>query len=254
MPLGDSITEAETGFASYRYWLWQDLISAGYDVDFVGSMTGNFGGPPLFEDFDQDHEGHWGWRADEVLAEIDGWAAAALPDVVLLHLGTNDLWQGQDIPGTLAELEAIVEAIRVHVPGVAVLLAQLIPSTVGALSGIPDLNAEIPALAATLSTPESPVLVVDQFTGFDPAVDTYDGVHPDESGELAMAGNWLAGLELLIEPVAIIFEDGFESGDMSGWGAPTPSIIVAACPLQPVVTAPHSCSRGMSCRAQCPFE
>ncbi len=156
-------------------------------------------------------------RADEVLAEIDAWAAAALPEVVLLHLGTNDLWQGQGIPGTLAALEAVVLAIRVHVPGVAVLLAQLIPSTLGALSEIPAFNAQIPALAAALTTAESPVLVVDQFTGFDPAGDTYDGVHPDESGEVKMAGKWLAGLALVIEPTAAIFADGFESGDVSAW-------------------------------------
>lgn len=27
MPLGDSITEAETGYSSYRYWLWHGLLA-----------------------------------------------------------------------------------------------------------------------------------------------------------------------------------------------------------------------------------
>src|SRR5215204_6437165 len=66
MPLGDSITEAEGGHASYRYWLWKSLTQAGFnDIDFVGSRTGVFNGSPQFSDFDQNHEGHWGWRADE---------------------------------------------------------------------------------------------------------------------------------------------------------------------------------------------
>ena len=46
-------------------------------------------------DFDINHEGHWGWRADEVLAKIDGWAEQTTPDIVLVHLGSNDILQKQ---------------------------------------------------------------------------------------------------------------------------------------------------------------
>ena len=49
------------------------------------------------EGFDHDHEGHWGWRAEEVLARIGEWAGEAKPDVVLIHLGTNDIGNGQGI-------------------------------------------------------------------------------------------------------------------------------------------------------------
>jgi len=76
MPLGDSITESQTGFASYRYWLWHQLQDFGFCVDFVGSQSG-VNGTPKFPDFDQDHEGHTGWRTDQVLAQVGGWATSA---------------------------------------------------------------------------------------------------------------------------------------------------------------------------------
>jgi len=67
MPLGDSITQGYRGRDSYRRDLWLKLRKSGADVDFVGSMKNNFMGTPAHEDFDMDHEGHWGWRADQIL-------------------------------------------------------------------------------------------------------------------------------------------------------------------------------------------
>lgn len=217
MPLGDSITEAEGGWASYRYWLWRSFSEAGFDVDFVGSMSGVFDGEPTFQNFDQDHEGHWGWRADEVLREIDAWAAAARPDVVLLHLGTNDISEEQSIPSTLEELAEIVLAIRKANPRVVILLAQLIPSTDPGLERIPEFNQEIPGLAADLDTPESPVLVVNQARGFDATTDTYDGVHPDRSGEKKMSRRWLESLRQFLDQGAALLSDDFESGRLTQW-------------------------------------
>src|SRR3712207_7345092 len=39
-------------------------------------------------------------------------------------------------------------------------------------------------------------VLVDQYAGFDPrpGADTYDGVHPDESGDRKMADRWFAAL------------------------------------------------------------
>jgi len=226
MPLGDSITESADGHASYRYWLWHDLLDADYVVDFVGSRYGVHGGLPLYPDFDQDHEGHWGWRADQILAQIGGWAAAHQPDVILLHLGHNDLWQGQGVASTIADLEAIVGVIRESRPAAVFLLAQVIPAVPGiGLDEIPLLNAEIPGLAERLHTQESPVMVVDQFTGFDPYVDTWDGVHPDESGELKMSARWFAALQTALpEPLEVPEERGAAQLDTALLAGPNPFV------------------------------
>src|SRR3712207_6588279 len=82
MPLGDSITESSAGLPTYRYFLWKWAEGRGWSIDLVGSKRGTVNGPPAHADFDMDHEGHSGRRADEVLTQITAWASAANPDIV----------------------------------------------------------------------------------------------------------------------------------------------------------------------------
>jgi hypothetical protein len=197
LPLGDSITQGDANHLSYRYWLWQALRERGYSVDFLGSMTSHFGGTPTYPDqtFDVDHEAHWGWRADEVLALLPAWLERYRPGVALVHLGTNDAYQGQGVDETAGELRQIVAALRHANPRVVVLLAQIIPIAIGSSSStVTALNEAIRQLAPTITSPDSPVIVVDQFGDFDPDLDSYDGAHPNERGERKMALRWLDAL------------------------------------------------------------
>ena len=86
MPLGDSITEGTQVPGGYRIGLWQRLATGRYRVDFVGSQ---FNGPASLGD--HDHEGHPGWRIDQIDANIVGWLRTTNPRTVLLHIGTNDM-------------------------------------------------------------------------------------------------------------------------------------------------------------------
>jgi len=151
MPLGDSITEAFSPHDSYRYWLWNALKSDGYKVDFVGSMHGVFDGPPKDTNFDQDHEGHVGWTADQILAHLSPWAKTYKPDIVLLHLGTNDMMLQQSVSRTVTELTKVVDTLRAANPKVSILFSKLIPN-VENQAGIDKLNAQIPRLVKSLST------------------------------------------------------------------------------------------------------
>ena len=195
LPLGDSITQSNNTHLSYRYPLWEDLVAAGYEFDFVGSMNTNFGGSPTYPNpsFDRDHEGHWGWRVDEINAQIEGWLGGYTPDVVLMHLGTNDAFQNQSTDSTIAELTDLIGMLRADNERVVILLAKLIPST-NSQSNLDALNARFDALAASLTTATSPVVIVDQASGFDANADTFDGIHPDEGGEQKMATKWLEAL------------------------------------------------------------
>src|SRR3954467_14040571 len=82
MPLGDSITEGTQVPGGYRIGLWQRFTTNGNRVDFVGSQ---FNGPASLGD--HDHEGHPGWRIDQIDANIVGWLQATTPRTVLLHIG-----------------------------------------------------------------------------------------------------------------------------------------------------------------------
>lgn len=201
MPLGDSITQTNSAHLGYRYRLWEKLQQNGVDLNFVGSMHANYSGSPSYPDpaFDRDHEGHWGWRADALLQKLPGWLASYTPGIVLIHVGTNDVDQGQSNESTIADIAGIIDALRQKNPHVAILLAQLIPTAdAAARERIIDLNGRIPDLASAKTTADSPVRVVDQFSGFNAATDTFDGVHPNEQGERKMADRWYAALQPLI--------------------------------------------------------
>jgi acyl-CoA thioesterase-1 len=200
MPLGDSITQGSARRDSYRRPLWKMLTEAGFKVNFVGTMKKNWPhNSPPHTDFDMNHEGHWGWRTDEVLALVSKWAKNTRPDIVLIHLGSNDVFQRQNNEQTVQELKEIIIALRENNPGVKILLAQIIPVRGEAARAlISKLNQLLPDMAQSLSTTESPVHIVDLYTGFDPRADTYDGVHPNDSGIQKMAHKWYQALTTIL--------------------------------------------------------
>ena len=207
LPLGDSITHTSSSYYSYRYNLWKKLIDHDISFDFVGSMNTNFGGNPDWPQykglsFDQDHEGHYGWRAEELLygrstnpelGNLTDWLGVYTPDIVLLHIGTNDLGSGQSYTSTANEIKLIIDTIRLDNPDVTILLAKLIPRDY-TYNNIIAFNQYIEPIAQEKGLPNSPVIVVDQWTGFDYATDTYDGTHPNASGEEKMAEKWMQAL------------------------------------------------------------
>ncbi|HVT87667.1 MAG TPA: NPCBM/NEW2 domain-containing protein [Tepidisphaeraceae bacterium] len=222
MPLGDSITSSFGGHASYRFFLYNQLLQAGYDVDFVGSQTLNNGQAPLYSNFDKDNEGHSGWRADEVAANTVAWATANNPDIVLLHVGTNDIGQGQSNDSTAADIGTIIDNLRSVNPNVKILLAQIIPTTGGNVGQYSLLNGLIATLATQKNTAQSPVILVDQFTGFNASTDTFDGNHPNDSGERKMSAKWFAALASVLPaptPQAVQYLSNLTPTSQSnGWG------------------------------------
>ncbi|MDU0294160.1 SGNH/GDSL hydrolase family protein, partial [Saccharothrix longispora] len=195
MPLGDSIT---AGPGCWRALLWDRLQRAGHvNVDFVGSQSGGGCSVP----HDGDHEGHGGHSATDIAAQglLPAWLDAAEPNIVLMHLGTNDMWGGHiPLDSVLAAYSTLVDRMRAENPFVKVLVAQVIPMEPAGCAEcagrVVALNEAIPAWAAGKSTPRSPVTVVDQWTGFDAATDTGDGVHPVDSGFRKMADRWYPAL------------------------------------------------------------
>ena len=204
MPLGDSITQADTERSSYRRPLWQKLQSADFNtVDFVGSQTENEGGANPNPDFDLDHEGHSGFRTDQILLELDDWIDAAQPDVALIHLGTNDILQGQSAESTIDELGEVIDVFRADNPNITLFLAQIIPTRLND-DERELLNQQIPLLAAEKDQEDSPIIVVDQASGFDLDDDTYDSIHPNSSGENKIADQWLASFSELFSPSDLV--------------------------------------------------
>ncbi|GAA3872706.1 SGNH/GDSL hydrolase family protein [Streptomyces sedi] len=205
MALGDSITGSP---GCWRALLWQDLRDAGYTdgVDFVGSRAPDGCG----FDFDGEHEGHGGILATGIVRDnlLPGWMAGADPDVVMMTLGTNDVWSGLPTENVLEAYTTMVGQMRAHNPDVRVLVAQILPMNPNGCadcgSRVVELNAAIPGWAAALSTADSPLTVVDLWTGFDTATDTADGVHPNDAGIRKMADTWYPALTGVLDGLAAV--------------------------------------------------
>ncbi|MDD2347232.1 MAG: GDSL-type esterase/lipase family protein [Kiritimatiellae bacterium] len=109
MPLGDSITYGVSTPGGYRLPLYVALTNQGFNIDLVGTATGN-SAPGLGDEIN--HQGHSGWRisaASQGLYEnILSWLAQIDdPDVVLLHVGTNDT-NDPDFEHAIDELDALI--------------------------------------------------------------------------------------------------------------------------------------------------
>ncbi|MGK5518503.1 cellulose binding domain-containing protein [Micromonospora sp. URMC 107] len=202
MPLGDSITGSP---GCWRSVLWNHLQSTGHtDVDFVGTLGPQGCGQP----HDGDNEGHGGYLVTAVANQnlLPGWLAATRPDIVLMHFGTNDVWNGIPPATILAAYGRLVEQMRASNPAMQILVAKIIPMAPPSCpecgQRVVALNGAIDGWAAAASTPASPVVVVDQWTGFSTATDTYDGVHQNASGDRKIADRWYPALTAALGGVA----------------------------------------------------
>ena len=68
--------------------------------------------------------------------------------------------------------------------------------------GIIDLNKAIVAWGPTKSTKESPITIVDNFTGFNTTTDTTDGEHPNDKGNQKLADKFFQPLTDAIKSVS----------------------------------------------------
>lgn len=123
MPLGNSITSGKTGGSApggYRDDLTTLLDNEGVNYDFVGSMSDGVG-------FDADHEGHDGETAAYLSANIEGWLSTYNPEIVLLHIGTNDIQGEVPIETIRNDINSIINKIHGYNSNISVVLASVIP-------------------------------------------------------------------------------------------------------------------------------
>ena len=189
MPLGDSITEGTQVPGGYRIGLWQRAVTAGYRVDLVGSQ---FNGPATLGD--HDHEGHPGWRIDQIDANIGGWLGNTKPRTVLLHIGTNDILQNFDVSGAPSRLSTLIDHITAAAPSADVFVATIIPlASASQEAAGRSFNATIPGIVQAKVNAGKRVHLVDMHAALTTA-DLIDGIHPTAGGYDKMAAAWYAAL------------------------------------------------------------
>jgi acyl-CoA thioesterase-1 len=205
LPLGDSITQGgrtDRPEYTYRYPLFCMLLREGIAFDFIGSQTGGLHADATWPGcdgmpFDHDHEGHYGWKTAQVRDQLPGWLSSypEPPDIVLVHLGTNDQNADDHRAAVSEPLRDIISALRGANPQVVVLVGHL------NFNGGPALTIRplVEQMAREESTDVSPVLTVPHYEGWveDPAregTDTFDWAHPNPQGQEKMARRWLEAM------------------------------------------------------------
>ena len=199
MPLGDSITEGTPGTVGYRKKLYWDLINSGFKVDFVGSKSTGSG-------FDCDHEGY-GWQtASFFSSQLNGPLGYLLnanpPDVILYHIGTNDLGCSNFSSYALTANETL-RIIYEYDPDITVILAKIILTTDSDRNiRAHNYNLLLEEYAQHWADNGYSIIVVDMQNALVPALypagDLADMAHPTTSGYEKMADVWYDALNELL--------------------------------------------------------
>ncbi|WP_013320685.1 GDSL-type esterase/lipase family protein [Gloeothece verrucosa] len=206
LPLGDSITQGgrrERQEYTYRYPLYCMLRERGINVDFIGSLKTGLDPQATWPDcktvpFDRDHEGHYGWTTSKVRDHLASWLQTYPhpPDVVLLHLGTNDQKASDFNQAIIEPLKDIIAMLRKVNPRVVIFVGHLNFNDGAALK----IRPLVEAMATELSTEESPVMTVPFYQGWiedphKPHTDTFDWAHPNPQGQEKMAQKWYEAIK-----------------------------------------------------------
>lgn len=214
MPLGDSITDGvgSTG-GGYRVELFRQAVLGGHEITFVGRQAnGPANGNIEGQTFPRNHEGYSGATiatgGNQLANRVDAAIAANPPDIVLLHIGTNNVYQGlpADLPAQLGDL---LDQITGDAPDALVVVAQITPmAESGAQFSFPnnaadEYNATIPAIVQERVDAGQHLLLVDMNEAFRAANANFvallaEGLHPNDAGYRVMAGTWYDAIESVL--------------------------------------------------------
>ncbi|KAK3400026.1 SGNH hydrolase-type esterase domain-containing protein [Sordaria brevicollis] len=193
-------------------------------IRFVGTQSRTYCG--FGASYDWPHQGIGGMLATGLAAATDPILGIPLPplpitqprlqtwltspgvepvDIVLMHLGTNDIWGNRTTIEIISAYGQLLQQMRAVNPRMKLLIAQILPmepaNCADCSRRVRELNQFIPLWAQYDEFSASPVRVVDQYTGFNTTRYTTDGVHPNARGDEAIAQRWVDAVIAAIREV-----------------------------------------------------
>ena len=204
MPLGDSITwdwyygdERTDAYRNgYRNDLWYKLQDEDYSVDFVGSRNN---GGAIQPSYDGDNEGHTGWTSYQIADNVYNYLEANTPDIILLHIGTNDsayYSASVGVVGVERILNEIDDFEKNKSIKIKVILARIINLEKNP-SWVTSFNSELVTMAQQRIDNEDDIVLVDMQSAV--GWNLIDGIHPNTTGYAKMATEWFNALKPAID-------------------------------------------------------
>lgn len=223
MCLGDSIT-AGTIAGGYRSRLCTNLTKAGYDFTFVGTNTSS-ADSVLTTAGQTHHEGHGGYTISHIQDNLDGndgkdgnnggyWfagtsgRAAVFPDIILLQIGTNDVYQESAEATAIGNrLDSLIGHIFVDRPKTTLIVASVTPIRDLTSSTYEETatayNALIPDLVAKYAAQGRNAYFLDMHSKLTTS-DIADAVHPTQAGYNKMGDAWFGAITAVPEPRSVV--------------------------------------------------
>ncbi|WP_309061704.1 GDSL-type esterase/lipase family protein [Streptomyces sp.] len=201
MPVGDSMTIGSAGEHTWRYRLWRHLCGAyGGPFTFVGpreTLYDKSAEAPVSyayadPDFPRAHLAGWGEGWQHMVPLIEGAVREHRADVLLVSLGLIDLGFYTNADQTADNVRAFVSRARAARRTVRMVIMPVAPN-VRARQDAPfaaqvtRFNDLLAKTVIDLDEPSSPLLLATPSPSYDIDFDTYDGTHPNASGEHRIA-------------------------------------------------------------------
>jgi hypothetical protein len=201
MPVGDSMTIGSAGEHTWRHRLWQHLCASyGGPFTFVGPRETLYDktadAPTSYAyadpDFPRAHLAGWGEGWLHMAPLIGDAVRTCRADVLLVSLGLIDLGFYTNAEQTADNARRFIAEARAANPRVGMVLLPVIPNIRAEHDApfgeqVARFNELLAKTAADLDEPRSPLLLASPFPSYDIHADTYDGTHPNESGEHRIA-------------------------------------------------------------------
>ncbi|RFU26953.1 hypothetical protein B7463_g9395, partial [Scytalidium lignicola] len=192
LALGASITYGtdSTDDNGYRNDLRELIVGAGGQVNYVGSKShGNM--------TDNEVEATPGDRIDQIEAKARLSLQPYMPNLVIIHAGTNDCSQNFSTATAPDRLGDLIDEVLGTVPGTVVLASTLIPNNVPSTEACIEIfNSRLPAIVNARTSVGKLVYLVNMHnSSLFTVADLADTTHPTDEGYAKMANIWYSGLQ-----------------------------------------------------------
>jgi hypothetical protein len=211
MPMGDSLTVGFPVPGGYRLPLYEKLIAANYQFQFVGTETYYDPSPVLVAAGQEHHEGHGGYWIhgdydchngnvyhDGLYENLDQWIDSDgddtdgkyTPDIILLDIGINQLGYVVRRDEAPDDLRDLIDSIYGVLPNVTLYVSSLTVRDEWQEDGrVETFNATLPGIVADNQLLGRDVHFVDMYPHLT-VDDLSDAVHPNAGGYQKMGQVW----------------------------------------------------------------